>query len=100
MYWYNGAWRSVDTEIDIADDYIDEKVNEVVIEKVVELKGDAPENLDTIEELSKHIEDHEVKAEIRDTNIDANTKAIKELEEKIAAGGGSGLPSEWEGFES
>ena len=61
--------------------------------------GNAPEEYDTLGELAQYAAQHEIEAEVRDTNIDANTEAIKQLEEKIAAGGGSGIPSEWEGFE-
>lgn len=98
MYWYNGAWRSVETEIDIAEDYIDEKVNEVVSEEVDKLVGNAPENLDTIDELAKYTEKHDAESAVMDANIDSNTKAIKELEEKIATGGG--ISSEWDNFEA
>lgn len=36
-----------------------------------------------------------METEERDANISANTEAIKELEEKIAAGGGGGTGDGW-----
>lgn len=96
-FWYKGAWRSIESNIDINNDYIDEKVTEVVSEEITKVVGNAPEEYDTIEELAQYTVEHEIEAEERDANIDANTKAIKELEEKVNAGGG--IPSAWEGFE-
>ena len=100
-YWYNGAWRSIDSDVDINNEYIDEKVTEVVSETINEeiknIVGNAPEEFDTLEEIAQYASDHEAEAEERDANIKANTAAIKELEEKVANGG---VPSAWEGFES
>ena len=98
-YWYGGAWRSIDSEIDINNEYIDEKVTEVVSDEITKVVGNAPEEYDTLGELAQYAAQHAIEAEVRDTNIGANTEAIKQLEEKIAAGGGGGIPSEWEGFE-
>ena len=97
-YWYNGAWRSIDTEIDIDEEYINEKVNESVSTEKTKLVGDAPQEYDSIEEIAQHIVDHKEETEEISENINANTESIKKLEEQIAAGG-SGMPSEWEGFE-
>lgn len=91
-YWYKGAWRSVNSNIDIDEDYIDEKVSEE-IGKVV---GNAPEELNTLEELAQYAENHEIESAERDIRIEENTKTIKELEEKITH---SDIPGSWEGFE-
>lgn len=96
-FWYKGAWRSVDSNIEVNEDYIDEKVNEVVSEEIIKVIGDAPEEYDTLGEFAKYAAEHEIEAEKRDINISANTEAIKTLEDKVA--NGSGTPSSWEGFE-
>lgn len=87
-FWYKGAWRSVDSNIEVNEDYIDEKVTEVVSEEITKVVGNAPEEYDTLGELAQYAAEHEIESEERDANISANTEAIKELEEKIAAGGG------------
>ena len=96
-YWYKGAWRSIETEIDINNEYIDERVSEVVSEEIVKVIGDAPEELDTLGELAQYAADHAIESEERDANIAANAEAIKELEDKIATGGG--VTDAWENFE-
>ena len=65
---------------------------------MTKLIGDAPQEYDSIEEIAQHITDHKVETEEINENVSANTESIKKLEEQIAAGG-SGMPSEWEGFE-
>lgn len=92
-FWYKGAWRSIDSNVDINEEYIEEKVNEVVSEKVV---GNAPEEYNTLEEFAEYAIKHEIEADERDENIAANTEAIKSLEDKVA---NSGIPGSWEGFE-
>lgn len=96
-FWYKGAWRSIESNIDINNEYIDEKVSEVVSEEITNIVGNAPEEYDTLGELAQYASDHKIEAEERDANISANTEAIKKIEEKIAAGGGIG--DEWEGWE-
>ena len=96
-YWYKGAWRSIETEIEINNEYIDERVSEVVSEEIVKVIGDAPEELDTLGELAQYAADHAIESEERDANIAANAEAIKELEDKIATGGG--VTDAWENFE-
>ena len=96
-FWYKGAWRSIDSNVDINEDYIDEKVNEVVSEEIIKVVGNAPEEYDTLGELAQYAAEHEIESKERDANISANTEAIKIIEEKIAAGGGVG--DEWESWE-
>lgn len=96
-FWYKGAWRSIDSNIDVNESYIDEKVNEVISDEITKITGNAPEEYDTLEEVAHYVIDHESEAEKRNAVIDANTEAIKKIEEKIAAG--SGIPEVWEGFE-
>jgi hypothetical protein len=86
-YWYKGAWRSIDSEIDIDSDYIDNKVSEVVSEEIINVIGDAPEEYNTLGELAQYAAEHEIESEKRNANISANTEAIKVLEEKVATGG-------------
>lgn len=70
-YWYNGAWRTVDSDVEINNEYIDQKVSEVVetkvptisetvVEKVV---ADAPKEMDTFKEVADQIEDINKKME-------------------------------------
>lgn len=96
-FWYKGAWRSIDSNVDVNEEYIDEKVNEAVSEEMVKVVGNAPEEYNTLEEFAHYVTEHKVEAEERDVVIDANTEAIKKIEEKIAAG--AGIPNSWEGFE-
>lgn len=95
-YWYNGAWRSIDTELDINAEYIDERVTEVVSEEITKVIGDAPEEYDTLGELAQYAAEHEIESKDRDANISANTEAIKIIEEKITA---IDKVDEWEGWE-
>ena len=95
-YWYKGAWRSIDSNVDIDDEYVDEKVSEVVSIEMTKVLGNAPEEYDTLEEIAHYVTEHKVEAEERDVIIDSNVEAIKKLEDKIAAGG---ISSTWEGFE-
>lgn len=81
-FWYQGAWRSVDSNIDINEEYIDEKVSE----EVTKVVGNAPEEYDTLGELAQYATEHEIESEKRDANISANAEAIKVLEEKVATG--------------
>lgn len=64
---------------------------------MVKVVGNAPVEYDTLGELAHFVTEHKVEAEERDAMIDANTEAIKVIEEKITAGGG--VPNAWEGFE-
>lgn len=90
-YWYAGAWRSIDSEIDIND--IDGKVTEVVSEEITKVIGNAPEEYDTLEEIAQYAMDHKDESEERDANISANTEAIKEIKDKLANSNIDG----WEG---
>lgn len=95
-YWYNGAWRSIDTEIDINNEYIDERMTEIVSEEITKVVGNAPEEYDTLGEFAQYVTEHEIESEERDETISANTEAIKKLEEKI----NSGVTGDaWENFE-
>ena len=95
-YWYKGAWRSIDSNIDINEDYIDEKVTEVVSGEMNKVIGNAPEEFNTLEELAKYVTDHEIEAEERDASISKNTETIKKLEDKINSSDES--TSSWESF--
>ena len=81
--------------MDINNEYIDDKVTEVVSEEITKVIGNAPDEYDTLGELAQYVSDHKIESEERDTNISVNTEAIKELEEKITAGGG--ISDGWEG---
>lgn len=94
-YWYKGAWRSIDSEVDINEEFIEEKVTEVVSEEMTKIVGNAPEDYDTLEELAQYATDHKIESEERDANISANTEAIKELKEKVIVDG----TDDWEGWE-
>lgn len=86
-YWYKGAWRSIDSEVDIDSEYIDNKVTEVVSETISEeinkVIGDAPAEYDTLGEVVEYMKGHEVEAEERDTQLDEHAAAIQDLNEKI-----------------
>ena len=94
-FWYKGAWRSIESNIDINEDYIDGKVNEVVSEEITKVVGNAPEEYNTLEELAEYAAIHQIEAEERDANINANTEAIQELKEKIVDN-----KDVWTGWES
>lgn len=89
-FWYKGAWRSIDTEIDINNEYIDERVSEVVSQEITNVMGDAPENMDTLGEVAEHLGSHEVEATRRDEEIDVLKEKVKTLEESGTGGGNSG----------
>ena len=95
-FWFKGAWRSIDSNIDISNEYIDEKVTEVVSEEITKVIGNAPEEYDTLEELAQYAAEHKVESEERDANISANTEAIEELKDKVTTGGST---DGWEGWE-
>lgn len=95
-YWYKGAWRSIESNIDI--DNLDEVVEQTVSTEIDKVIGGASESFDTFGELETYVSEHEIEAEERDSLINANAEAIKTLEDKIAAG--TGIPSAWEGFEN
>lgn len=82
-FWYKGAWRSIDSEIDINNEYIDEKVSETVAEEVNKIVGTAPENFDTLGEIHEYVQSHVEEATTRDESIEENAKNIEALEEKI-----------------
>ena len=82
-YWYKGAWRSIDSNIDVNEDYIDEKVSEVVSKEIVNVIGDAPAELDTLSEVAEYIKKHKEEATEMQGDIVDNTEAIAELDEKL-----------------
>lgn len=82
-YWYKGAWRSIDSNIDVNEDYIDEKVSEVVSKEIVNVIGDAPEDFDTLSEVADYIAKHKEEATEMQSNIGDNKTAIEELDEKL-----------------
>lgn len=92
-FWYKGAWRSVDSNVDVDSDYIDEKVTEVVDKEMTKIIGNAPEEYDTLGEFAEYVAEHKVEADIRTENIEANAEAIKVLEEKVSTS------DAWESFE-
>lgn len=96
MYWYGGMWRSIDSEIDINEEYIDKKVSETVTEEITTILGDAPEEFDTLSEVAEYLTTHETEAAKRGEDISTNASAIEELKEKVesledsGSGGNSG----------
>lgn len=86
-YWYKGAWRSIDSEVDIDSDYIDNKVTEVVSETIGEeiskVIGNAPAEYDTLGEVVEYMQDHEAESEERDAQLDEHAAAIQDINEKI-----------------
>ena len=84
-FWYKGAWRSIDNNIDVNDAYIDDKVSETVTQEIVNVIGNAPSEFDTLEEIAAHITSQSEEATEMQSNIDSNKAAIETLEEKIDA---------------
>ena len=82
-FWFKGAWRSINSEVDINNEYIDEKVSETVAEEITKVVGTAPENFDTLGEVHDYIQSHVEEATARDEDIKENAKSIEELEEKV-----------------
>jgi hypothetical protein len=82
-FWYKGAWRSVDSNIDVNEDYIDEKVTETVSQELESIIGNAPDNLDTLGELAEQFAKHEEEATERQSDIEENKAAIDDLKEQI-----------------
>ena len=82
-FWYKGAWRSIDSEIDINNEYIDEKVSEVVSKEIETVIGSAPDNLDTLSEIADYLAKHEEEATEMQSNIGENKTAIEELDERL-----------------
>lgn len=82
-FWYKGAWRSIDSEVDINNEYIDEKVSEVVSKEIETVIGNAPDNLDTLSEIADYLAKHEEEATEMQSNIGENKTAIEELDERL-----------------
>ena len=82
-FWYKGAWRSINSEIDINNEYIDEKVSEAVTEEITKVVGTAPEDFDTLGEIHEYIQTHAEEATVRNESIKENAEDIEKLEEKI-----------------
>ena len=82
-FWYKGAWRSINSEIDINNEYIDEKVSETVAEEITKVIGNAPEEFDTLGEVHEYMQSHVEEATARDESIEENAKDIEALEEKV-----------------
>lgn len=82
-YWYKGAWRSIDSNIEVNEEYIDEKVSETVAQEIITILGDAPEEMDTLSEISEYIAKHEEEATERQSNIEENRTDIEVLKEQI-----------------
>ena len=82
-FWYKGAWRSINSEIDINNEYIDEKVSEAVTEEITKVVGTAPEDFDTLGEIHEYIQAHAEEATARNESIKENAEDIEKLEEKI-----------------
>lgn len=82
-YWYKGAWRSIDSNIEVNEEYIDEKVSETVAQEIITILGDAPEEMDTLGEISEYITKHEEEATERQSNIEETKADIEVLKEQI-----------------
>lgn len=83
-FWYKGAWRSVDSNIEVNEDYIDEKVSETVSQELENIIGNAPEHLDTLGEIAEQFTKHEEEATERQSGIEENKAAIDELKEQVS----------------
>lgn len=83
-FWYKGAWRSVDSNIEVNEDYIDEKVSETVSQELGNIIGNAPEHLDTLGEIAEQFTKHEEEATERQSGIEENKAAIDELKERVS----------------
>lgn len=89
-FWYKGAWRSIDSEIDINNEYIDEKVSETVAKEIDSLLDEAPEELNTFPEIVDQIVTFtEDNAEVKSIALE-NTMAIEEIKKQLENGGTSG----------
>ena len=93
-FWYKGAWRSIDSNIEVNEDYIDEKVSETVSQELNSVLGNAPEELDTLGEVAEYIAKHTEESNMMKDNIGDNTEAIEDLKKKVDEGGGGGF-SNW-----
>lgn len=82
-FWYKGAWRSVDSNIEVNEDYIDEKVSETVAQELEAVLGNAPDNMDTFEEIADQFTKHEEEATKRQSDIEENKAAIEGLKEQV-----------------
>lgn len=82
-YWFKGAWRSIDSNIDINNDYIDERVSETVAQELTEVLGNAPEEYDTLGEIADYINSHSQEASAMRSDIDTNESSIADLNEKL-----------------
>lgn len=82
-FWYKGAWRSIDSEIDINNEYIDEKVSETVNQELTNVLGNAPEEYDSLGEIADYIAQHKEEATKMQSNIGSNKTAIEDLDERI-----------------
>lgn len=89
-FWYKGAWRSIESNIDVNEDYIDEKVSETVAQELESVLGNAPENYDSLEEIAEFITKHQEEATEMQSGIDDNRLAIEELNDKIENSPGAG----------
>ena len=96
-YWYKGAWRTIDTSIEIDGEDVDDIIAEAVATEVANVVGKAPAEYDTLEEIAKHIVEHKVESATMQGNITANTEAIEDLAGKIGTGG-SGDSGDDEGW--
>lgn len=83
-FWYKGAWRSVDSNIEVNEDYIDEKVSETVSQELGNIIGNAPSHLDTLGEIAEQFTKHEEEATERQSDIEENKAAIDELKEQVS----------------
>ena len=83
-FWYKGAWRSVDSNIEVNEDYIDEKVSETVSQELENIIGNAPDHLDTLGEIAEQVTKHEEEATERQSDIEENKAAIDELKEQVS----------------
>ncbi len=95
VYWHDGAWHKVLDDSNLSktekisfDGEYDAETNkaatvETVIRKVAEIVANAPENFNTLRELSDWLVSHEGNAAEMNSAIKANTDSIAEISEGL-----------------
>ncbi|MDE7363335.1 MAG: hypothetical protein K2N27_00380, partial [Ruminococcus sp.] len=74
-------------DVDLSDYYTKSQTDQRISSKVAEIVADAPEDFDTLKELSDWIESHEDSATAMNTAIAANTTAIMTKVDKVSGKG-------------
>ena len=72
---------------DLSDYYSKSETNQKITEKIAEIIANAPEDFDTLKEISDWIENHEDSAAAMNSAISANTSAISDKVDKVTGKG-------------